>query len=179
MYGYLIEYFASNNTFKFGSEKRFPSLYKVKIPAQIGSKPVLIITDVVETSVPLLLSKEALKKANSHIDFVDDTVTFMNEKINLINTKSGYYAVPLNGSRVILSGMEMKGNIKLNLVSENGTSLEEKKVVAKLHSQFGHPTNKKLIDLLKRAGWEMNQDTKRIINQVREECQICVEYKRC
>ena len=46
----------STNSFKFGSGKVYPSLCKVTIPAQIGSRKVDIELDVVEAEIPLLLS---------------------------------------------------------------------------------------------------------------------------
>ena len=69
-----VQFFNSNASFKFGSGEKFKSLFKALIPANIGSKDVYISTDVVETAIPLLLSKESMKKAGTEINFVNDTV---------------------------------------------------------------------------------------------------------
>ena len=70
-----VKYFDSTSTFRFGNDKVFKSLYRAEIPAQIGRENVLISTDVVETTIPLLFSKGAMKKAGTSIDFVRDEVT--------------------------------------------------------------------------------------------------------
>ena len=58
-----VLYTNSTKLFRFGSGDLFKSLYKVKVPAQIGTKKVFIETDVVETDVPMLLSRPAMKKS--------------------------------------------------------------------------------------------------------------------
>ena len=81
------------------------SRFRARVPAKIGYKDVFIITDVIESTVPLLLSKEAMKKANTEINFKDDTVRMFNQKQDVVLTKSGHYAVPLNLSRKILQSV--------------------------------------------------------------------------
>ena len=53
------------------------SLHKVKIPASIGNQNIFIESDVVDNDIPMLLSKSAMKKANTSIDFQSDTVTML------------------------------------------------------------------------------------------------------
>ena len=56
----------------------------------------MIDTDIVSNVVPLLLSRESMKRANMHLNFQDDTVSRApGQTINLFVTKSGHYAVPL------------------------------------------------------------------------------------
>ena len=47
---------------------------KVTIPAKIKNTNGSIVTDLVNNDIPLLLSKEAMKKANTQIDFSSDSV---------------------------------------------------------------------------------------------------------
>ena len=58
-----VEFRESNSCFKFGNDQKFKSKFKAVIPACIGSKNVRIATDVAETNIPLLMSKEAMKNA--------------------------------------------------------------------------------------------------------------------
>ena len=60
-----VETCESNSVFRFGDGPKIESMKKMKIPARIGSKDVKIETDVVDTNIPLLPSKESLKKANN------------------------------------------------------------------------------------------------------------------
>ena len=67
----------------------------VTFHAQIG-KEDMIKSDVIDSDLPWLLSKSAIKKANVKIDFSNDVVNMLNQKINIIFTGSGYYAVPIS-----------------------------------------------------------------------------------
>ncbi len=59
----------SNRKFTFGKGLATRSLYQAKIPATIGSNHIFIKTDIVNADIPLLLSKEALKKSKTILDF--------------------------------------------------------------------------------------------------------------
>ena len=48
----------SDTLFKFGDGEKIRSLRKVKIPIKIGEKDVMLQIDVVNTEIPLLLSKQ-------------------------------------------------------------------------------------------------------------------------
>ena len=56
---------------------------------------VSIITDVVHSDIPLLLSKDAMKKAGTCLNFEDDTVTMLKKKIPLRCSSSGHYYIPI------------------------------------------------------------------------------------
>ena len=75
-------------------------MYKIKIPAKIGNKKIFIISDVVETSIPLLL-KESMKKADTKINFTDKVRMFEQNQIVKI-TSSGHFAIMLNSNYNIL-----------------------------------------------------------------------------
>ena len=173
-----VKYNDSSNSFKFGSDQKFSSLYKATIPAKIGNKNVKITTDVVNTTVPLLLSKEAMKKAGTEINFVNDEVVMFGEKQVVQITQSGHYAIPLNDSRNILNDMNSRSNLKINLIASK-TDLEDKKKVAlKLHAQFGHPPRSKLIKLIERAGLKHDKSLVHEINEIDKNCQICKQFKK-
>ena len=66
----------------------------VVIPCNIAGKNVSLKTDVVKSEIPLLLSKESMKAAESKIDFVNDTINISGKDIHLHFTTSGHYAIP-------------------------------------------------------------------------------------
>ena len=76
-------------TFKFGDGNKLNSLYKVILPYDIADIEVSIITDVVNSDIPLLLSKDAMKRAGTCLNLEDDTVTMLKKKIpsNCISSK--------------------------------------------------------------------------------------------
>ena len=84
---------------------------------KIGSKSVMIQTDFVDTKIPLLLSKETMKTAETEIYFKDDTVKMFGQTQKVQLTQSGHYAIPLNDSSIILKNIQKKNKIsKITLV---------------------------------------------------------------
>ena len=65
------------------------------LPCVIADIEVSIITDVVDSDIPLLLSKDAMKRAETYLNFEDDTVTMLKKKIPLNCTSSGHYYIPI------------------------------------------------------------------------------------
>lgn len=61
--------FNSKKVFKFGGGTCLKSYGEFSIPAVLADKSVTIQTDVVESDIPLLLSKDAMKKAGVKMDF--------------------------------------------------------------------------------------------------------------
>ena len=173
-----VEYSDSSSSFKFGSGKRYHSLYKVKIPAKIGSKKLFISTDVVEAEIPLLLSKDAMKKAGTEINFVKDSVTMYGEELDVQITQSGHYAIPLNDSKRILKDIDRRNDAKVNLVIQSSNKNDKFKIAQKLHAQFAHPPRGKLVKLIERAGMGGDKEMIQAIDKVHDGCRVCKEYKK-
>ena len=171
-----VKYFDSSSTFKFGSGKVFKSLYRAEIPASIGSEKIMISTDVVETTVPLLLSKEAMKKADTNIDFATDTVEMFGKPQNVIQTESGHYAIPLNNSENILNKIEKGQGVRVNLITEANEN--NKRMAEKLHAQFGHPPMKRLKKVVIRAGLGNEKELLKEIKQVSKSCRLCRDFAK-
>ena len=70
----------SETSFWLGNGKVFKSIKRVFLPAFIANKNVLLSTEVIENDIPLLLSKEAIKKAKTYIDFSKDKIIFFDEE---------------------------------------------------------------------------------------------------
>ena len=67
-----VKHTDSKNSFKFGDGRRVKSFSQVVTPTKIGIKNVMIETDVVNEEIPLLLSKEIMKKADAEPGFNSD-----------------------------------------------------------------------------------------------------------
>ena len=104
----LIKEYETTNRFRFGKGEIEDSMMLVRIPAHIGGKDIFIMTDVVQSDIPLLLSRSTMKKAEAVLDFDKDVITFLGVKEPLIVTKSGHYALPLCRSRRMVE-REQKG----------------------------------------------------------------------
>ena len=154
----------------------YKSLYKVKLPATIGKKEILIETDVVKSDIPMLLSKSAMKKADTRINFKDDTVNMLWVKQDIIATTSGHYAVPLNKNKEIFDDISRNGS---SIVLHADSLWSDKmKIARKLHAQFSHPEKSKFMRLIKSAGLGNDAELIVCVNKISDTCQICQEYKK-
>ena len=59
-------------------------------------KEDMIKSDVIDSDLFLLLSKSVMKKANVQIDFSNDVVNMLNQKINIVFTANRHYALPIS-----------------------------------------------------------------------------------
>ena len=89
-----IETSKSNRSFKSGDSKLVKSFKKFKIPFIIADVQATVATDVEEYSILLILSKEAMKKAKTQIDFQEDK-KYICKKVNIYFTSTGHYCVKL------------------------------------------------------------------------------------
>lgn len=157
--------------FKFGGGEKLKSQGSYGLPAQLANREVTINTDVVKSDIPLLLSKSAMKKAKVKLDLEHDRAEILGVKVALNATQSGHYCVPIDRTEEI--PVENVCAVKLQELS----SKELHKTLVKLHRQFAHPTEQKLIALLKDAGvWDDKYQD--VMNEICESCQICKMYSR-
>lgn len=86
----------TTSTFRFGDGKTVVSSRRLVLPCYIGGLKATIRTDVVDCNIPLLLSRDAMKRAKMNINFENDTAELLGKTINLISTSSGHYCLPIS-----------------------------------------------------------------------------------
>ena len=155
----------SSSIFRFGNGNSNIANKLVIIPATIGNKDIMIKTDVVDSDLPLLLSKEAMKKGDVKIDFAGNKVSFLNQNVDILFTPSGHYAIPISRTEQLLDHFDKNNEpegVLLTINELSSKSPEEKnKIAKKLHCQFGHSSVEKLKKLSKSANiWdqELNRE---------------------
>ena len=152
------------------------SFKKVKIPVIIAGVQATVTTDVVEYDIPLLSSKEAMKKAKTQIDFQEDEINIFGKKVKIFFTSTDHFCIKLK------SKLSDENVFKTNAVFlcsniRNLSSTEKYKVALKLHRQFSHPRSERLLSLLQDC--EINdKELKSHIKDLDEKCEICIKYKR-
>ena len=168
----------SHNFYRFGDGRRIPAKECVSLPAIIGTKRVIINTDVVDSDIPLLLSRDSMKKANMSLNFENDTISAFGENIPLFTTESGHYAIPITKSAQIVNQVERESTPSIILSLANDKS--DREIAIKLHRQFAHPSENKLLSLINNAGhpWCKNENLKKEIKRISKECKTCMIYKR-
>ncbi|VDI13885.1 Hypothetical predicted protein [Mytilus galloprovincialis] len=89
----------SNTPFKFGDGKTVHSYQSVKLPATIGSLKCYIETEVVDCEIPLLLSKDSLKRAQTVLDLHNDKVTMFGKPVDVHFISNGHYCINIKDRR--------------------------------------------------------------------------------
>ena len=175
-----LTYEHSDRKFRFGDNRVLTSMTKATIPANIGNNEVMFETDVISNEIPLLLSKEAMKKANTVIDFQNDKVTMFGKQIDLLFASSGHYVIPLNKKSCIAhQGAESQPTkVYFNNTQKikSANAKEKETMCMKIHRQFSHANGSKLKDLLKDAG--ITDQFLQIMHTIHEKCNICIKYKK-
>ena len=91
-----IKYIQSNHVYRFGDGRKITATESVTFPAKIGWEHINIQSDILDNDIPLLFSRSSVKKAEMKINFQNDSINAIREKILLITTTSSHYAIPLN-----------------------------------------------------------------------------------
>ena len=165
----------SNARFRFGvGGPVYTSERKINLPAILGKKKVLIETDIIDCDLPLLLSKESMKRAETEICFKNDEVSMLGERLKLQFTSSGHYAVPLGHDQLKNKKMEME---EVFLALEELDKDNKLKACRKLHIQFGHARASRLQDLLKDAN-VTDKETLDMVKEVEEKCETCTKFRK-
>jgi hypothetical protein len=158
----MVKVAPSAKTFRFGDGADVKSFQNVTIPAMIGETACNINTEVVDVDVDLslLLSKASLKKAKTVLDLQNDTVTIFQKSVQLQYTSSGHYCVDIikrDGSPGVTENSETVREYEVLMINVAKSEGELRKVLFKLHRQFGHGTAEKLKKLLQAAGVRDNR----------------------
>ena len=167
----------SSTTFRFGDGKKVTSLKKVTFPALVAGKEVRIAADVVPYEIPLLLSKESLKKCDALLDFSQDTAVLFNSEVKLSVTSNGHYIVPVAKFHVDNVSAKDMGQVLFCSKFESANEQERVQIARKLHRQFGHPRSVKLQSLCFDAGVH-DKDFFRMLDSVKETCDVCKRHRR-
>ncbi|CAG2196694.1 unnamed protein product [Mytilus edulis] len=166
----------SNTPFKFGDGKTVHSYQSVKLPATIGSLKCYIETEVVDCEIPLLLSKDSLKRAQTVFDLHNDKVTMFGKPVDVHFTSNGHYCINIKDRRIGQTDSVVSEEEILKV--DSGFSKKRKNdIISKLHKQFDHASSEKLLSLLKSAG-SVDSVTKAIVNDVCSKCIVCFKYQR-
>ena len=86
--------YPSETIFKFGVGK-LKAKFKADIPVNICNVDIALNVDVVDTDIPLLLSRTSMKSLGMNIDLKNDAVIINGKSFDLNVTISGHYMLPV------------------------------------------------------------------------------------
>ena len=168
----------SSCTFRFGNDVVVPSLGRVIIPMYL-KKWIYVEVEVVDDKVkiPLLLSREFMKKTGTHIDFSKSKVQMLGLDQKVILTRNGHICLPLSKTFISDNSGETSYPVFFSSNLEGIDDQTRKKIAVKLHEQFAHARSERLIKLLKDGGVS-DKEFFKCVETVERTCVICQQYKR-
>ena len=167
----LLKTLPCKKKYRFGDGKEVQSIKKVVLPVMLRTTKVSLSVDVLPVNIPLLLSKESLKRGNANIDFKRNHLLILGEDIPLRETSSGHLLLPL-----CLDSLDDHTSfvdaILLSSSLDCDSTEDKKKKVLKLHRQFAHPPAHRLKKLLSDAGVD-DKSVLATVDEVTSGCKTC------
>ena len=163
----------SDKYFRFGDGKSVQAHKRVKIPGYLGKEKIDIETEVIESDIPLLLSKAFMKTIGMVINLGDDRIYWKKGEVkDLKITSTGHYAIAINKCQ----NFEGERNFMRYVLYSYG--VRESKVKAlKLHKQFAHPSKERLIKLVRESGVR-DMELEEEIRKLEDKCDTCMKFRR-
>ena len=172
-----LELKPSRSTFKFGSDRVVPSIGIVTLPMYLR-RWIFVEAEVVEgVGIPLLISRELMKKTGTKIHFNDNRVEMLGLEQEVIITKNGHICIPLTKTYIKEDTGEANYPVYFTDNLENTDPSKRKKIAVKLHEQFAHARSNRLIKLLRDSGVQ-NKEFFSEVEDVEKNCHVCQQYKR-
>ena len=160
----------SDKQFVFGNQGKLKSKSKYNIPIRIGGIDNKILIDIIDSDIPLLLSKGDMKKIGIALDIKNDKGYINGKPLILTTTTAGHYVVDL------LKDTERIEEVNTTELENNDHSTQMK-ALSKIHRQFGHRSKRQFVTILKEANkWQ--DKFSNMIDTIMDKCEGCILRKR-
>ena len=93
-----------SKVFRSGGGERLKSIGSYIIPIELAGKKLSLRTDVVDSEIPLLLSKKTMKKAKVKLDTENDRAEILGATVYL-NCISGHYCIPISETEITIDSV--------------------------------------------------------------------------
>ncbi len=160
----------SKRQFLFGNQGKLVAKAKYILPTKIGGVDNQISIDVIESDIPLLLSKDEMKRLGITLDMKNDRGTINGKPLILNTTSAGHYTIDL------LNDSEQLEEVCIAELEDNDIKIQ-KKALNKIHRQFGHRPKRQFVDILKEAD-QWNEKFSAMIDDIMDKCEGCILRKR-
>ena len=169
-----VKYSKSDTKFKFGDGDVVQSYRQAALPIYLNTTKAVIDVDIIEKDIPLLLSKQSLKRGGAVLDFTKDYIIMLGERMDFVCTSSNHICIDLRKSFDV--GVENAIAFQCNLL-ENDDLVKH---AVKWHKQFAHPTAQRLNDLIRSSNLFENakSDIYKVVNDVTDSCDVCKKLKK-
>ena len=155
----------SDTIFKFGVGK-LKAKFRAAIPVNICDEEVTLNVHVVDTDIPLLLSRSSMKSLGMNIDLKNDAVIINGKSFDLKVTISGHYT------------LQVLKPVEEVLMASSIETTEPKRIAEKLHKRFAHASSNQITELLKNAKIKNRKDITNELQKIENSCDFCIRHKR-
>ena len=163
-----------DRAFKFGDGDKVVATTKKKIPISLCGKDMLLETHIVENDVPLLLSRESMKKMGAVIDFNENTLQVLGGQLGDIQiTHSGHVVVPIGRCQEKLDTVDSTEIESCFYVNPE----DPEKVANHLHRYFAHSSAAKISAFAKNANYSKLEEIIPILERLDKTCEFCLKHK--
>ena len=186
--------FASQTNFLFGNGGKKDSLGRYHLPLDLHGCRAMMAVELVDSDIPLLISKPSMTRAGIVLDFCQHTTTVFGIKRNMMETSIGHPIIGVLPQGVkeefqdvvlmtMADGSEPEDRQSLTLPEKRKwaplTWEQQKKIIHKVHKQVGHHSKKKMLSLLRNSSIKWDQG-KMIaeLDRMLEQCEGCILKKR-
>lgn len=95
-YNSNVVYESTDSKYTFGDSRRSVAKFAAVLPVCMGGVKFKIRVDVIDGSLPLLLSRPTLQRLKAVLNFDDDSLSFCGgPKIHLNRNRAGHYVIPI------------------------------------------------------------------------------------
>ena len=162
-------------SFKFGDGDPIISYLKKNIPVTICGEDIMLLTYVVDSDVPLLLSRATMKKMGCTLDFVRDEISVFGGKEKLIITRSGHMIIPFKGRAERLKTDDLcETDTSSTYVVKDG---DPKKTAEHLHRYFAHSSAQKIKDVVRESSVVGKEEVCANLDKIEKSCDQCIKRK--
>ena len=186
--------FKSKTNFLFGNGGRKDSLGRYHLPLDLHGCRAIMAVELVDSDIPLLISKPSMTRAGIVLDFCQGTTTVFGIKRNMVETSIGHPII-----RVLPEGEKEEFQDVVLVTMADGTEPEDrqiltlpetkkwapvswedqKKIIHKVHRQVGHHSKKKMLSLLRNSTIKWDQKKMMVeLDKMLENCEGCILKKR-
>ena len=188
--------FKSETNFLFGNGGKKNSLGRYHLPLELHGCRAMMAVELVDSDIPLLISKPSMIRAGIVLDFCEHTTTVFGLKRNMEETSIGHPIIRVTPEgkldeevfqdEVLLmaeDGAEPEAEQSLSLPEKKKWAPvsweDQKKILHKVHRQTGHHSKKKMLELLKNSSIQWDQKKLMAeLDRMIENCEGCVLKKR-